>query len=139
MENTTVIYAVDEGQYPIILASDKRKLKIISPFGMKGNNQLTIYGETEVKRICKTILEKGMKDSWPSAVPKNYDSVGADYFECYDKASDSNGNLTFIPLRIDIDACSSDTLYVFNKRKFESFMFDVMMAWPELMGAYQVD
>ena len=140
MENSMVLCTVNGAKNPIILVSDKRRLRIISPYGMgDGDRHFMVHSEGEVKRICKIILENGLKNSWPNAVPKNYDSMGADYYECYDRFSDSNGTLTFTPVRIDIDACSSETLYVFNKRKFESFMFDVMMAWPELMGAYQVD
>lgn len=65
---------------------------------------------------------------WKSFAPKEADSFGADYWEFYDKATDNNGYL-----RISNDgvivfgspSVETTLLYQFNKRRMESFIYDL--------------
>lgn len=77
-------------------------------------------------------LLKFLKDQatkvWKSFAPKEADSFGADYWEFYDKATDNNGYL-----RISNDgvivfgspSVETTLLYQFNKRRMESFIYDL--------------
>lgn len=69
--------------------------------------------------------------SWSSFEPKVADSLGADHDEYYDRDFDNNGSAAVRGFSIAFDGpwqtVSSDhlvRLYKFNKRKFESFLFD---------------
>lgn len=65
-------------------------------------------------------------DSWKGLVPKKADSMGADYWEYYDRELDNNGYLSLNnnTLKIERPSLESGKLYQFNKKKMESFIFD---------------
>lgn len=67
---------------------------------------------------------------WKSFRPKEADSFGADYAEFYDKVTDSNGQLAYLNEMLIFESPSKETtlLYQFNKRKMESFIYD-MESW----------
>ncbi|MGE7840709.1 hypothetical protein ACQKNX_07950 [Lysinibacillus sp. NPDC093712] len=77
--------------------------------------------------------EKIANESWSSFEPKVADSTGADYDDYYDKEFDNNGSLSIRAGIISIEApytqlkSNGDIVrYIkFNKRKFESFVFDL--------------
>jgi hypothetical protein len=77
--------------------------------------------------IIKYLEEEALK-CWPNFSPREADSEGSDYFEYYDKEFDNNG---YIKLWIDdalaIERPSRDSkkLYQFNKRRMESFIYDL--------------
>ncbi|MED0946200.1 hypothetical protein [Bacillus mycoides] len=54
------------------------------------------------------------------------DSLGADYYEYYDRPLDNNGYLDIskYKLRIERPSKESGRLYQFNKKKMESFIYD---------------
>ncbi|MFJ7552512.1 hypothetical protein ACIQXZ_01170 [Bacillus thuringiensis] len=64
--------------------------------------------------------------SWNNLNPKECDSLGADYYEYYDRPLDSNGYLDIskYKLRIERPSLESGRLYQFNKKKMESFIYD---------------
>ena len=66
------------------------------------------------------------KKSWLNLTPKEANSMGADYFEYYDKKLENNGCLIIKPniLIIERPSLESNKLYQFNKRKIESFIYD---------------
>lgn len=77
-------------------------------------------------------MEKIAQESWTSFAAKEADSAGADYDEYYDKEFDNNGSLSIgrLVLRVEgpFQPKTSNPiirLYKFNKRKFESFIFDL--------------
>lgn len=77
-------------------------------------------------------LEQIANEAWKSFVPKEADSWGADYREYYDKEFDTEGDLRIDKYFIDIEGPyqpkTNDPiirLYKFNKRKFESFIYDL--------------
>ena len=67
---------------------------------------------------------------WKSFRPKEADSFGADYWEFYDKNTDNNGYLEVSKEALVFQSPSDETtlLYQFNKRKMESFIYD-MESW----------
>lgn len=72
-------------------------------------------------------LEAAANDAWKNLVPKEADSEGADYYEYYDKEHDNNGYLSLHPnsLHLERPVLEDTRLYQFNKRKMESFLFDL--------------
>ena len=77
--------------------------------------------------LLKFLKEQAEK-VWKSFTPRTADSFGADYWEFYDKATDNNGYL-----RISNDgvivfgspSVETTLLYQFNKRRMESFIYDL--------------
>ncbi|AMB18747.1 hypothetical protein BH780_gp164 [Bacillus phage Eldridge] len=67
---------------------------------------------------------------WPSHTPKQATSDGADYWEYYDREMDNNGYLTLYREKLCIERPSLDNkrMYQFNKRKMESFLYDLQQA-----------
>lgn len=70
---------------------------------------------------------------WKSFRPKEADSFGADYWEFYDKNTNNNGYLEVSKEALVFQSPSDETtlLYQFNKRKMESFIYD-MESWSYL-------
>ena len=65
--------------------------------------------------------------AWENFVPKEADSLASDYFEYYDKEFDNNGYIAYRNRWIHLERPSleSPRFYKFNKRKMESFLFDL--------------
>lgn len=63
---------------------------------------------------------------WKAFTPKPADSFGADYWEFYDRNTDNNGYLE-IRNELKFESPSDETtlLYQFNKRRMESFIYDI--------------
>lgn len=64
---------------------------------------------------------------WKAFTPKEADSFGSDYWEFYDKATDNNGYLDIRNEMLIFGSPSEETtlLYQFNKRRMESFIYDI--------------
>lgn len=79
--------------------------------------------------LLKFLKEQAEK-VWKSFTPREADSFGADYSEFYDKETDSNGYLNVGEEVLVFESTSKETtlLYQFNKRKMESFIYD-MESW----------
>lgn len=76
-------------------------------------------------------LEDIASHSWKGFEPKVADSFGADHYEYYDREFDNNGYSSVSKNTITLTAPnqlkehgSCIRMYKFNKRKFESFIFD---------------
>lgn len=67
---------------------------------------------------------------WPGIEPKEANSDASDYYEYYDKEFDNNGYLSFDygKSRITVDQVEyyESRVYKFNKRKMQSFLFDLI-------------
>ena len=72
-------------------------------------------------------LKKQATKVWKSFSPREADSFGADYWEFYDKNTDNNGYLEVSKGALVFQSPSDETtlLYQFNKRKMESFIYDM--------------
>ncbi len=71
-------------------------------------------------------IELVANQSWDNLNPKEANSLGADYWEYYDKELDNDGMLSIgaSGLNISRPSAESNRLYKFNKRKMESFIYD---------------
>lgn len=72
-------------------------------------------------------LKEQATQVWKTFTPKEADSFGADYWEFYDKNTDNNGYLEVSKEALVFQSPSDETtlLYQFNKRKMESFIYDM--------------
>lgn len=90
------------------------------------------FSEEEFGRLY-TFLQAAGGFSWTALNPRVADSMGADYDEYYDRDFDNNGRLSIKEGTIIIEGCYTQPankekltrLIKFNKRKFESFMYDM--------------
>lgn len=75
--------------------------------------------------LFKFLKEQAVK-VWKTFTPKAADSFGADYWEFYDRNTDSNGYLE-IRNELKFGSPNGETtlLYQFNKRRMESFIYDI--------------
>ncbi|MCA1064774.1 hypothetical protein QTG56_24520 (plasmid) [Rossellomorea sp. AcN35-11] len=109
----------------------------------KGNDHRSYICITELKRtytfsgeifqeLCDYCNQIAF-ESWSIFTPKPIDGLGAEYDDYYDKDFDNNGRLSISELGMDIEGpytqLKSDgevvRLIKFNKRKFESFLYDL--------------
>lgn len=76
--------------------------------------------------LLKFLKEQAEK-VWKTFTPKEVDSFGSDYFEFYDRGTDANGYLEYHNEMLIFESPSEETtlLYQFNKRKMESFIYDM--------------
>ena len=98
------------------------------------------FNASSFAQVVQQLLDIA-KTSWSSFEPKVADSLGADHDEYYDPDFDSNGSAAVRGLAISFDGpwqtVSSDhlvRLYKFNKRKFESFLFDCIEQLEKVGG-----
>jgi hypothetical protein len=71
-------------------------------------------------------IEEIANKSWDNLNPKEANSLGADYYEYYDREFDNNGYLSINQnaLRFERPSLESKKLYQFNKKRMESFIYD---------------
>lgn len=121
----------DNNDYLAVIA-DESSLKIEGG----GDPVISVKGHFTVKEAVGNILMMGIRYSWDGLKPRIAMSAGSDYYECYDKVAKNNGYLSFNPGRLVFTGSDPErrTMYVFNKYKFESFMYDVLTAFPDLQG-----
>jgi len=65
---------------------------------------------------------------WTNLTPRIAESEGADYWEYYDRQLDNNGYINLFKDKICIERPSleCERLYQFNKRRMESFLYDLL-------------
>lgn len=75
--------------------------------------------------LFKFLKEQAVK-VWKTFTPKEADSFGSDYWEFYDRNTDNNGYLV-IRNELEFRSPNDETtlLYQFNKRRMESFIYDM--------------
>lgn len=75
--------------------------------------------------LFKFLKEQAVK-VWKTFTPKAANSFGADYWEFYDRNTDNNGYLE-IRNELKFQSPNDETtlLYQFNKRRMESFIYDI--------------
>lgn len=106
----------------------KDKTPVIEPSELK---RKYIFSEDEFKEFVD-YMEQIANEAWKSFVPKEADSFGADYNEYYDRDFDNEGSLSIGKYYLNVEGAYQKKtsnpiirLYKFNKRKFESFIFDL--------------
>lgn len=92
-------------------ASKRRTLK----YDKKGFESLLRYIESQANVV------------WKNITPKLAESIGADYDEYYDRVLDNNGYLSLGASFLTVEGPygGENKLYQFNKKKMESFLYDV--------------
>lgn len=85
-----------------------------------------MYTSDQFNKFISYINDAAIK-SWSNLEPKEANSISGDYFEYYDRELDNNGYLRIKgnSLRIERPSFDSTRLYKFNKKKMESFIFDL--------------
>ena len=90
------------------------------------------FSQSEFKEFV-TYMEQIAIEAWESFTPKEADSWGADYADYYDKDFDNEGSLSVGKYFVDVEGPANQPktnnsiarLFKFNKRKFESFVYDL--------------
>lgn len=90
------------------------------------------FSQTEFKEFI-AYMEQIALEAWSSFKPKIAVSPGSDYWEYYDRDFDNNGYLIVGKYYINLDGPANQPktdnpvvrLYKFDKRKFESFIYDL--------------
>ncbi|APR02872.1 hypothetical protein CLQ_13283 (plasmid) [Clostridium botulinum Af84] len=83
----------------------------------------TSEGFRELLKYIESVAYK----TWNNLNPKEATSLGSDYAEYYDSKLDNNGYLVVKGnfLLIERPSLDSKKLYQFNKKKMESFIYDL--------------
>lgn len=89
---------------------------------------LKLYFEEDIFKeliICLKIISEQI---WKDFIPKIADSTKSDYDEYYDRKYDNNGYLNVYRdciLRVERPSEDCSYMYKFNKRRMESFIYDL--------------
>lgn len=100
-----------------------------------------IFSKDEFKEFL-VYMEQIANEAWKSFTPKEADSLGADYADYYDREFDNEGSLWIGKYYISLEGPFNQPktnnpivrLYKFNKRKFESFIYDLQKTLGGNMG-----
>ena len=115
----------DEHGRQVIVRTNRSNIQIRS----KEKQILDYQFYLDSDEILRYLKEQATK-VWKSFSPREADSFGADYWEFYDRKTDNNGYLDVGEEVLVFESPSKETtlLYQFNKRKMESFIYD-MESW----------
>lgn len=118
-------------KHGINLIIEYNKINVIFKTAVKNIKRdyyLSLYfSEYDFKEIIK-YLENISKEIWTDFKPKEADSPSSDYEEYYDRKYDNNGYLDILKeIGFKIERPCEDTpyMYKFNKRRMESFIYDL--------------
>lgn len=104
----------------IILETDNKNIK--------NNYFLILHFEDDTFKELRSYLETIAKQIWCDFTPKEANSFSSDYEEYYDRKYDNNAYLNLYingALRIEKPDSNSSYLYKFNKKRTESFIYDL--------------
>lgn len=96
---------------------------------IRNNYVLKLYFDENVFKELINNLKITSEQIWNNFNPKVADSIGSDYSEYYDRKYDNNGYLNiYRDFSIRIEKPDKDTpyMYKFNKRRMESFIYDLI-------------
>lgn len=121
------IFISNEGTQ-LCVVSNRSNIQLFLPTGYEDGStrrKLT-FERNKFEELLKHIETEANK-IWKSLTPQIADSPGADYDEYFDRAFGNNGYLTLGVgyLMVDGPYGGENKLYQFNKRKIESFLYDV--------------
>lgn len=121
---------MDKEGYGLIVK--QRKGKVI--FCLDDISKVDVHGKVNLqfeKTVYKELLEhlRAVAEiTWDNFVPKDATSEASDYYEYYDREFDNNGYMGIRLNGLQLERpCedSKDKFYQFNKRKFQSFLYDL--------------
>ena len=119
---------VDSNELNLII--EHNKVNIIFKTDIKNierNYYLNLHFSKDIFKQITKYLESISKDIWKDFYPKEADSISSDYEEYYDKKYDNNGYLKILKDGFKIERPYEDCpyMYKFNKRRMESFIYDL--------------
>ena len=119
---------VDSNELNLII--EHNKVNIIFKTDIKNierNYYLNLHFSKDIFKQITKYLESISKDIWKDFYPKEADSISSDYEEYYDKKYDNNGCLEILKDGLKIERPYEDCpyMYKFNKRRMESFIYDL--------------
>lgn len=109
--------------------SDRKNIYFLS---QENEEKIKMYFESEMQEEIKKYLLEISKGIWKDFEPKEANSMSSDYWEYYDKKYDNNGYLSVDSsgaMTIEKPSTLAPYFYKFNKRRMESFMFDLEKRW----------
>lgn len=120
---------VDEYGVNLIVTHNKNNI-ILETNSKNLTNDLfvRIVFDNDIFKEFRDYLETLAKDLWSDFSPKEATSFSSDYDEYYDRKYDNSACLSFNKsgvLRIEKPATDCLYLYKFNKRRLESFIYDL--------------
>lgn len=116
----------------INLIIEHNKASIIFKTGnqnIKKGYYLIFYFSKPILKELIEYLKSISKEIWNDFKPKEADSVSSDYGEYYDRKYDNNGYLCILKengLKIEKPYEDCPYMYKFNKRRMESFIYDLI-------------
>lgn len=118
------------GKYGVNLIIESNKTNIILKTDSKNIERdyyLNIYFNKEVFKELIKYIESISNKIWKDFTPKEANSISSDYEEYYDSKYDNNGYLSIGEsfLKIERPHIECPYMYKFNKRRMESFIYDL--------------
>jgi hypothetical protein len=109
----------------LVVKSEKSKVIFENNSGKK-YAKIFLFTDREFKEFIEYI-QFVSNQVWKNIIPKEAQSEASDYYEYYDKELDNNGYLMIGENNLSIERPSleSNRMYLFNKRKMESFLYDL--------------
>lgn len=109
----------------LVVKSEKSKVIFENNSGKK-YTKIFLFTDCEFKEFIEYI-QFVSNQVWKNIIPKEAQSEASDYYEYYDKELDNNGYLMIGENNLSIERPSleSNRMYQFNKRKMESFLYDL--------------
>lgn len=111
---------VEHSKTNIIFKTDEKNIK--------NNYDLKLYFTKSVTKELTEYLEYISKQIWDDFKPKIANSISSDYDEYYDRKYDNNGYLRICEnniLQMERPDENCPYMYKFNKRRMESFIYDL--------------
>ena len=117
-------------KYGVNLIIESNKNNIIfkrDSKNVKRDYYLNVYFDKEVFEELIKYTESISNKIWNDFTPKEADSISSDYAEYYDRKYDNTGCLSIGEnfFRIERPCIECPYMYKFNKRRMESFMYDL--------------
>lgn len=119
---------IDKYGVNLIIESNKNNIIFKTDIkNIKDDYHLKLYFNEEVFKELIKYIGTVSNEIWKDFTPKEANSIGSDYFEYYDRKYDNNGYLSIWEnlFRIERPCIECPYMYKFNKRRMESFMYDL--------------
>lgn len=112
-------FIIENNRTNIVFKTDSKNIE--------RNYYLKLYFHKDVFKEMIKYLENVSKDIWKDFNPKEANSISSDYGEYYDRKYDNNGYLSVKEnfLSIERPCGNCPYMYKFNKRRMESFIYDL--------------
>ena len=119
---------IDKYGVNLIIESNKNNIIFKTDSkNVKRDYYLNVYFDKEVFEELIKYTESISNKIWNDFTPKEADSISSDYAEYYDRKYDNNGCLSIGEnfFKIERPCIECPYMYKFNKRRMESFMYDL--------------